>query len=94
MLRVKYERLSRGWNQTALAYHVCMSVGDISRIESGRLRPYPSQLEKLSRVFGVDGAALLEDTAGNAIHIERGKRAKAGERGRICQEQLTWELRR
>jgi transcriptional regulator with XRE-family HTH domain len=40
-----------------------MSVGDISRIESGRLRPYPSQLEKLARALGVQPDELLQDVA-------------------------------
>jgi len=56
----QYERLRLGWNQTALAYHARMSVGDISRIESGRLRPYPSQLEKLGAALTVQADALLK----------------------------------
>ena len=67
MLRVKYERLCRGWSQTALAYHAIMSTGDISRIESGRLRPYPSQLEKLAHIFQIDGQALLQEVAEDSV---------------------------
>lgn len=68
MLKVKYERLRRGWNQTALAFYTGMSVSDISRIETGRIRPYPGQLQKLSKVLGVDCVALLEDTASAQEH--------------------------
>ncbi len=60
MLRVKHERLRRGWNQTALAFHAGLSVPEVSRIETGRLRPYPRQLARLSAVLGLDGAVLLE----------------------------------
>ncbi len=67
MLRVKYERLRRGWNQTSLAYHASMSVGDISRIERGRLRPYPSQLEKLANVLRIDRQALLQNVSENVV---------------------------
>lgn len=61
MLRIKFERLRRGWSQTVLAYHATMSVADVSRIESGRLRPYPSQLEKLATALSVQPDALLKD---------------------------------
>ena len=33
MLRIKSERLIRGWNQTELAYFARMSSADVSRIE-------------------------------------------------------------
>jgi transcriptional regulator with XRE-family HTH domain len=66
MIRIKFERLQRGWNQTALAYHAGMSAGDISRIESGRLKPYPAQIEKLSAVLGVEPNALLVEVPSTA----------------------------
>ena len=61
MLKVKAERLRKNWNQTALAFYAGMSVGDISRIESGRMKPYPLQLEKLSNVLQVPPDELLKD---------------------------------
>lgn len=74
MLRLKYERRQLGWSQTVLAYYAGMSIGDISRIESGRLRPYPSQLTKLANILDVDeGELLLEvspGVAGGADRIE------------------------
>jgi transcriptional regulator with XRE-family HTH domain len=63
VLRLKYERLLRGWNQVALAFHAQMSIGDVSKIENGRLLPYPKQLAKLANVLGVDGAALLQEVS-------------------------------
>jgi ribosome-binding protein aMBF1 (putative translation factor) len=38
-----------------------MSVADVSRIESGRLRPYESQVEKLATALGVTREELLQD---------------------------------
>jgi transcriptional regulator with XRE-family HTH domain len=61
VLKVKAERLRKSWNQTALAFYAGMSVGDISRIESGRMKPYPLQLEKLSNVLQVPPDELLKD---------------------------------
>ncbi len=42
MVRIKSERLKRGWTQTALAYHARMSSAEISRIESGRSKAIPA----------------------------------------------------
>jgi transcriptional regulator with XRE-family HTH domain len=61
MLRLRQERLKRGWNQTVVAFKTKMSIADISRIESGRMRPYPDQLKRLSKLFGVAGEGLLEE---------------------------------
>ena len=61
MLRLKFERKRKGWNQTALAYHAKISVSDVSRIETGRFRPYDNQLKKLSRVLGVSAAELMKE---------------------------------
>ena len=61
MLRLRLERLRRGWNQTALAFYAEMSAPEVSRIETARMRPYPSQMEKLSRVLGLDPEVLLQE---------------------------------
>lgn len=60
MLRLKAERLRRGWTQTDLAYHARMTAAEISRIETGRLRPYPGQADRLSCVLGLRLEDLLE----------------------------------
>jgi ribosome-binding protein aMBF1 (putative translation factor) len=61
VLRIKYERLRRGWSQGVLAYHASMSASDVGRIESGRSRPYPSQARKLASAIGLTLEELLED---------------------------------
>ena len=68
MLRVKAERLRRRWSQVHLAYWSGLSVADISRIETGRLRPYPGQLAKLASALEVDGGTLLDDVSEDEAH--------------------------
>ncbi len=45
--RMKLERLRRGWSQQELAVVAHVGVADVSRIETGRMRPYPVQGQKL-----------------------------------------------
>ena len=71
MLRMKYERLRRGWNQTTLGYHATMSVADVSRIECGRLRPYATQLVKLATALGVSGDELMQEVEASAVTTPR-----------------------
>ena len=61
MIRLKVERLKRGWSQTELAFKSKVAISEISRIETGRLQPYPSQIKRLARALQVDAAVLLED---------------------------------
>ena len=63
--RMKAERLRRGWNQTVLAAKVGMSAADISRIESGRARPYPGQADRLAKVLKL-AASRLQDQVPDA----------------------------
>ena len=60
ILRVKAERLNRGWTQTNLAHFTQMSPADISRIESGRMVPYPGHARRLARALNLEPAELLE----------------------------------
>ena len=53
MTKIRDERIRRGWNQTDLAYHSRVSQAEISRIESGRLKPSAGQIERLARALGV-----------------------------------------
>ncbi len=61
ILRVKAERLKRGWTQTELAYFARMSSAEVSRIESGRMVPYPGHAKRLARVLGLQSSELLEE---------------------------------
>ena len=61
MSRIKAERLKRQWTQTDLAFYARMSSSDISRIENGRMIPYPGHLERLSKALGIDSQELLQE---------------------------------
>lgn len=61
MLRLKLMRLQKGWNQTTLAFHARVTPAELSRIETGRLRPHPRQLERIGRVLDLASAALLDE---------------------------------
>ena len=50
-----------------IAGHEHISVGDIGRIETGRLRPYDSQIAKLAAVLEVAPDALLQDVGELAL---------------------------
>jgi transcriptional regulator with XRE-family HTH domain len=68
MTRLLHERRRRGWSQLQLGYHASLQPSEISRIENGRLKPYPAQLERLARALGVDQAeALLENVQEPAL---------------------------
>lgn len=62
MKNIKKLRRDRELTQQSLGYHVGMAAGDISRIESGRLIPYPGQAKKLSEFFGCEIDFLLEES--------------------------------
>jgi transcriptional regulator with XRE-family HTH domain len=74
MLKLKEQRLRRGWTQQDLAYHARMAAADVSRIESGRLKPYPSQLARLARVLGITPEELMQRTEGHESLMTTGNR--------------------
>ena len=59
--RMKAERLKRNWNQTTLAFFARMSPADVSRIETRRMIPYATHVDRLSKVLGIAGEELLEE---------------------------------
>jgi len=64
---MKIERIKREMSQQELAELARVAVGDISRIETGRMRPYSSQAEKLSRVLGLPAGDLQKPVELEAI---------------------------
>lgn len=64
MMRLTYERQSRGWSKNRLAQEAGITPSDISKIENGRLVPYPKQLEKIAKAIQIpleDSHLLLAD---------------------------------
>ena len=60
MVKLKHERLKRGWSQVDLAYRAKIQPTEISRFETGRARPYPKQAERLARALALKPHELLE----------------------------------
>lgn len=58
--RMRAERIRRGWSQTDLAFFARLTAPDISRFESGQMKPYPAQAARLSKVLGIDPGKLQE----------------------------------
>lgn len=63
MLILTLEREARGWSRSELARRSRMNPADVSRIESGRFVPYPTQLRKLARALHWPA-----DTAGELLN--------------------------
>ncbi len=61
MLRLKIERLKRGWRQEDLGFYARMAAADISRIERGWMRPYPSWAARLAQVLGIKAEELFKE---------------------------------
>ena len=61
VLRLREERLRRGWSQTELAFYAHLSASDISKMETGRFLPFPAQAARLAEVLGMAAEALLEE---------------------------------
>lgn len=55
-------RNGKGWTKAELARRASLSASTVGLIESGRLAPYPVQLEKLAGALEWDGepSALIE----------------------------------
>jgi transcriptional regulator with XRE-family HTH domain len=66
MLRMKAERLRFGWSQARLAAAAVVGAAEVSRIETGRLRPYPGQVEALARALYLQPEELLVEVGDNS----------------------------
>ena len=64
--KVRDLRIERQLSQQDLAVLAELSLGQINRIENGRIEhPQFRTLRKLARALGVEAAELLDDTASN-----------------------------
>jgi transcriptional regulator with XRE-family HTH domain len=59
--RLKFERQNKQLSQAGVAAAAWVPQPTVSAIESGRLRPTPTQLARLAAVFGVAPDDLLKD---------------------------------
>jgi transcriptional regulator with XRE-family HTH domain len=61
MVRLKAERLNRGWTQQQLGFYASVSAADISKMERGWMKPYPRPAARLAFVLGLKPEELLEE---------------------------------
>jgi transcriptional regulator with XRE-family HTH domain len=61
MVRLKRERLKRGWSLQTLGFHAGIQGAEISKMERGILVPYPTQRERLARQLGVRPEELMQE---------------------------------
>jgi len=52
MLKARKEREAHGWSISRLAREAELHISTVSSIESGRLKPYRVQAEKLAHALG------------------------------------------
>ena len=74
MLRLAAERKRLGLSQLEISRRTKMAPSDVSRIESGRFRPYQGQLHRLARALGwriSDAQKLLDEVE---TSLEDGRR--------------------
>jgi ribosome-binding protein aMBF1 (putative translation factor) len=69
MTRMKCERIRRGWSQQILAVRTSIGVADISRIENGKLQPYPIQAQKISTVLGISLDELQQPAKLEVVNV-------------------------
>ncbi len=62
MLRIRFERLIRNWRQEDLAHFARVSVADVSKIESGRMNPFPAHARRLAEALNLAPEQLTEKT--------------------------------
>jgi ribosome-binding protein aMBF1 (putative translation factor) len=67
MLRIRFERLKRGWTLQTLGFHAQIQATDISKIERGLLKPYPGQAQRLAEALGVRREELLDQVEDKVV---------------------------
>lgn len=53
MLRLRFERLERGWSQEEVGTAARVHQTTLALIEKGRLKPTPAVLSRLASVFNI-----------------------------------------
>jgi transcriptional regulator with XRE-family HTH domain len=60
MIRLKAERLKKGWSQQDLGFYARISAAEVSRFENGWSKPYPAQAARLAATLGLTPDQLLD----------------------------------
>ena len=59
--KLKAERLRRELTQVQLSYISGVPVAEISKIETGRMRPYPKHARRLAKALKLTAPELVEE---------------------------------
>lgn len=59
-LRLQEEREARGWSQAELCRRTGIHPTTLSRLEGGKVYPYPGWKRRLSRALGIPGDELFQ----------------------------------
>ena len=72
MLRLTYERMRLGWSKATLARRAKVDQALLSKIETGRVTPYPPELQRLTAAldFPESEATRLLDQVNDHGHLE------------------------
>ncbi|MBV7509492.1 helix-turn-helix domain-containing protein [Bacillus sp. sid0103] len=68
MLRITFEREKIGMSKAELSRQAGLDQSLISKIESGRIKPYPSEISRISHVLGLPADQLLLEVNLNENH--------------------------
>jgi transcriptional regulator with XRE-family HTH domain len=61
LLRIRAERQRRGWRLLDLAFYANVPLSELSRIETGQTKPYPTYAERLAATLGLRPEELTEE---------------------------------
>jgi len=61
LLRLKAERIARGWTQLELAFRSHVPVSELSRIETGQSKPYPKHAFRLAEALEISEEELFRE---------------------------------
>lgn len=64
MLRLTKERIKRGWSKSELSRRSGVGLVEISRIENGKIFPYPKWRHKLAMAMGMPEHELFKEVDG------------------------------
>ncbi|MBQ7764218.1 helix-turn-helix transcriptional regulator [bacterium] len=59
-IKVKFERMKRGFSQEELAYEAGISKTSIWKIETGKVSPTVETLAKIAEALGIDFTTLTD----------------------------------
>ncbi len=63
MLKLTFEREKIGMSKAELSRKAGLDQSLISKIESGRIKPYPSEINRISYVLGLPAEQLLTEVS-------------------------------